>query len=402
MYVIKKTNDLEYEDVSLKEELKEFLQSNGIPVSALAEQLGIDRRYLEKYMSEGGDLKFVQAIKLMHVLDLEPAKFIQAFKNDLEGTQEEISDKSTELAYLYTKFDIPSLKEIGLIKKRAKIDDIKDQVCSFFGFQSIYEYDTFAMLPEALFSRSTRFIKERKSARMNEFWLKCLYYSFKKIDNPNPFDRELLEEFVKHIYEYTNDEVHGYEKVILVLYRLGVTVLTQPYVTGTGKFGATMIIDGKPCVVITDMNKKYHKLWLSLLHELYHILNDFDMLQKIAYHITSTVNPDIFLNEEAADTFALNMLIKQSDREELPKIVRLSHLVLKAAKTIHVHPSIIYGVYLEGLDNNKKSVEYRKYGSPSCLIGTEKAIKNVVFDPIRLQDLREAIESMRQEFKNAV
>ena len=237
---------------------------------------------------------------------------------------------------------------------------------------------------------------------MNEFWLKCLYHSFKKIDNPNPFDRELLEEFVKHIYEYTTDEIHGYEKVILVLYKLGVTVLTQPYVSGTGKYGATMIIDDKPCVVITDMNKKYHKLWLSLLHELYHILNDYDMLQKIAYHITSTDNPDLFLNEESADTFALNMLIKQSDREELPKIIRLGHMVMKAAKTIHVHPSIIYGVYLEGLDSKKQSAEFKKYGSSSCLIGTEKAIKNVVFDPIGLQDLRKAIEVMRKEFKNAV
>ncbi len=402
MYVIRNINKSEYKDVSLREELRTFLQSNGIPVSALAEQLSIDRRFLEKFMSEGGDLKFAQAVKLMQVLDLEPAKFIQAFKNDLEGTSEEISDESTELSYLYTKFDIPSLKEIGLIKKRAKIEEIKEQVCSFFDFQSIYEYDTFAMLPEALFSRSGRYIKEQKSARMNEFWLKCLYFSFKKINNPYPFDRDLLEEFVKHIYEYTTDEVHGYEKVILVLYRLGITVLTQPYVTGTGKFGATMIIDGKPCIVITDMNKKYHKLWLSLLHELCHILNDFDMLQKITYHITSTENPDIFLNEETADTFALNMLIKQSDREELPKIIRLNHLVIKAAKTIHVHPSIIYGVYLEGLDSKKQSAEFRKYGSSSCLIGTEKAIKNVVFDPIGLQNLREAIESMRQEFKNAV
>ena len=145
----------------------------------------------------------------------------------------------------------------------------------------------------------------------------------------------MLEEFVKHIYEYTTDEIHGYEKVILVLYNLGVTVLTQPYVSGTGKYGATMIIDGKPCVVITDMNKKYHKLWLSLLHELYHILNDYDMLQKIAYHITTKDNPDLFLNEDSADTFALNMLIKQSDREELPQIIRLSHMVMKAAKAIH-------------------------------------------------------------------
>ena len=137
MYIIKKTNDFEYQDVSLREELKEFLQSNGIPVSALAEQLGIDRRYLERYISEGGDIKFAQAIKIMQVLGIEPAKFIQGFKNDLEGTSEEISDEPTKLSFLYSKFDIPSLKEIGLIKKRAKIDEIQEQICSFFGFQNI-------------------------------------------------------------------------------------------------------------------------------------------------------------------------------------------------------------------------------------------------------------------------
>ena len=77
-------------------------------------------------------------------------------------------------------------------------------------------------------------------------------------------------------------------------------------------------------------------------------------------------------------------------------------MVMKAAKTIHVHPSIIYGVYLDGLDSKKQSAEFKKFGSSSCLIGTEKAIKNVVFDPIGLQDLRKAIEVMRKEFKNAV
>ena len=116
MYILKKAGNIEYEDVSLREELKEFLQSNGIPVSALAEQLGIDRRFLERYISEGGDIKFAQAIKIMQVLDIEPAKFIQGFKNDLEGTSEEISDESTKLSFLYSRFDIPSLKEKNLRK----------------------------------------------------------------------------------------------------------------------------------------------------------------------------------------------------------------------------------------------------------------------------------------------
>lgn len=78
---------------------------------------------------------------------------------------------------------------------------------------------------------------------------------FSQINNPYEYNRDLLIELLKRISEFTLDKVHGYEKVVLILFRLGVTVLTQPYISGTRAFGVTMILEGKPCIVITDMNK---------------------------------------------------------------------------------------------------------------------------------------------------
>lgn len=111
---------------------------------------------------------------------------------------------------------------------------------------------------------------------------------FSQINNPYEYNRDLLIELLKRISEFTLDKVHGYEKVVLILFRLGVTVLTQPYISGTRAFGVTMILEGKPCIVITDMNKKYHKLWINLLHELYHVINDFDILENLLYHISDS------------------------------------------------------------------------------------------------------------------
>jgi|WetSurMetagenome_2_1015567.scaffolds.fasta_scaffold09128_7 hypothetical protein len=56
-----------------------------------------------------------------------------------------------------------------------------------------------------------------------------------------------------------------------------------------------MVLEGKPCIVITDMNKKYHKLWINLLHELYHVVNDYDILENIHYHISDSESPDFRL-----------------------------------------------------------------------------------------------------------
>ena len=97
---------------------------------------------------------------------------------------------------------------------------------------------------------------------MTTFWVKCAVSSFIKIDNPNEFDRNLLVQLIKRASEFTYDEVNGYYRFVLVLFQLGITVITQPYASGTNAYGGTMIVNGKPCIVITDKGKQYHKLWI--------------------------------------------------------------------------------------------------------------------------------------------
>lgn len=324
MYVtLKKTSSgIVSQDKSLREMLNELLTESDVAVTAVAEEIGINKDSFSEYLKGNYELKLNQAIKVMKLLDITESQLVSAYNKEVSEKDLINIEKSERLSYVLRNFDVPTLKKIGIIKPRAKIEDYEKQICDFFNFKSIYEYDDTSLMP-TLFSKSKTFVAQEKEKKMNDFWLKCSIYSFSQINNPYEYNRDLLIELLKRISEFTSDRVHGYEKVVLVLFRLGVTVLTQPYISGTRAFGVTMILGGKPCIVITDMSKKYHKLWINLLHELYHVLNDFDILENLLYHISDSEIPELLLNEERADKFALDALVNPTIQKELGRIVAL-------------------------------------------------------------------------------
>ena len=396
MYLIKKQTgtDLKTDGRTLREMLNELITENEVPTSSLAEMIGINKDSFAEYLRGGADLKLTQAIKFMKLLGLTESQLISAYNNEMAEKEFANIEKSERLSFVLTKFDIPTLKKLGIIKPRAKIEDYERQICSFFGFQSIYQFDDTSLMP-TLFSKSKITIAHEKERKMNEFWLKCSIYSFSQINNPYDYNPELLIELLKRISEFTSDVKHGYEKVVLVLFRLGVTVLTQPYVSGTRAFGVTMILNDKPCIVITDMNKKYHKLWINLIHELYHVINDYDILQNLKYHISYSDSQELLLNEERADKFALDVLVSPSIQKELGRVVALPYKMNLLAKKLNVDISILYGVYLESLPREKQNKEFPQYAN--MLKSSDSSIRNVEFDAVPKRSLNEAIEKMKNE-----
>lgn len=397
MYIVRNQieKDTNQSDKSLREMLNELLAENEVAVSSVAEEMGINKDSFFEYLNRGkSELKLNQAIKFMKLLGLTESELISAYNKEIAENELINIEKTERLSYILRKFDIPTLKKMGIIRLRARIEEYEKQICDFFGFNSIYEYDDTSLMP-ILFSKSKIAIAQEKEKKMNDFWLKCSIYSFSQINNPHVYDRELLIEFLKRISEFTSDCAHGYEKAILVLFRIGITVLTQTYISGTRAFGVTMILNGKPCIVITDMNKKYHKLWINLIHELYHVINDFDILQRLNYHISYSESPELLLNEERADKFALDVLVNPSIRKELGRIVALPYKMKQLANKLNVDSSILYGVYLESLPREKQNKEFPKYANMLKL--SDVAIRHIEFNAILKKSLNAAIEDMKEK-----
>lgn len=395
MYIVRKIEQVYDDDLSLSEMLSQFLIDNDITDSAIANEIGITRATLSKFLQGKADLKFMQAVRLMKILGIPEDKFVSTYcyKNDQNVQSFESLEK---VSYIAKNFDIPALKKKGIISPRANVDEYEKSICDFLGIKSIYEYDDTALMP-VLFSKSKRQIHEEKESKMTSFWLRCSICSFNQLNNPNIFDKDLLYQIIKRAAEFTEDERDGYYRFVLVLYQIGVTVITQSYSEGTNAYGCTMILNGKPCIVITDMGKKYHKLWLSLLHELYHVINDFDIIESISYHFSTPSSPDLLFNEQKADKFARDILINPAIQERLNKIVSFPSKVKLLARELHISPSIIYGVYLESLPNGKiKSCEFAKYNNDEMLLPSKVATKKILFDPISKRSLVKAIDELKE------
>lgn len=394
MYISKNLNkEFSSPDLALSQMLEKYMIENHLSASSLASILSVNRKTLANIL-EGGELKFNHALRIMRLLNISDKDFIALFMNDLEDDDVKNLDKVSQTSFILENFDIEGLKEAGVVNSTIKFEEIEKNICQYFGFRSIYEYNKLNS-SSVLFSKSKFTVNQEKSRKMQRFWIKSAYESFSQIGNPNAYDEDLLIDFLKRIKTYTKDIESGFAKVQFILFQLGVTVLVQPYFTKTKAFGISMIVNDKPCIIITDQGKKYHKLWLTLLHELYHVINDYDYITQTNYHITDPENPDLFVSEEDADSFAINAILSEKAREISFKLINSPYKVSEAAKKRDIHPTMIYGIYLESLSRDLASREYPKFSK--YLESSSLAIKNIVFDPVKQNGLLASVQRMKKQ-----
>lgn len=158
-----------------------------------------------------------------------------------------------------------------------------------------------------------------------------------------------------------------------------------------------MNINGKPCIVISNQGKRFDKLWTTLMHELYHVLNDYEYIQKVSYHISDENASDIFVDEASADKFASYAILGEQKLEIAAKAINYPYKIQMIADKLNIHSSLIYGLYLNRLAKKDQKIEYPKYRK--YLISSTKAINNIIYDPIKFKEITEAVESIKEQYR---
>ncbi len=211
------------------------------------------------------------------------------------------------------------------------------RILTFFGYENPYEFDN--KLSGVLFSKS----KKSFSDKMKDFWIKAAYQCFKIIDNPNNYNRDLLKDLIPKMKPYCQDIENGLFTVCKALYNIGITVIFQTQLTTTQIRGGTFIVNGRPCIVLTDLFKRYPTIWFALIHELFHVLYDLDILKTETFHLTG--DPDLFLIEEKADEFSREYFLGIERYHYIRAHIDNTFIVNKYSKEWEIHPSFIYANY---------------------------------------------------------
>ncbi len=332
-------NSFDYAGSSLEELFLNKLAGSGLNKTQFEKLAGIERKSLDAILNKTSkQTDVIKLIKLGEFLEISFEQLLTIHFN--ERPREEIKElqDSMDTTFINKFFDLKALITQGYISRNDSLETIKTRICTFFGITSIYDYDL--ELNEALYSRTKRTFSDK----MKDFWIKSSYKYFENINNPNEFDRNSLVELIPKIKPYTRNVEKGLTIVFQALFNIGVTIIFQPSLPKTQIRGATFVINKKPCIVITDLNKNYATIWFALIHELHHVLFDLEVIEKTSYHLTG--EPDLFLmQEDKANEFASNYLFSDEKMRYIEKLIHNKFMVEKFANECQIHPSIIYTQY---------------------------------------------------------
>lgn len=324
--------------VNLKQLLDTKLQEYDLSKTKVIQLLGIDKITFEDIIS--GDAKqptLVNVIKIAEFLGINYSEAIEAIIENQRVENIASIERARNATFIAKNFDIKRLSKIGFFEESDDINYLTNRILTFFGYSSVSDYER--ELGQPLFSKSKRAFVDR----MKDFWIKSAYQCFKNIANPNPYDREAVKDLIPKIKPYCQDTKDGLLTVCKALYGVGITVVFQNHLSTTQVRGGTFVVDGKPCIVLTDLFKRYTTIWETLIHELYHVLYDLSKIEMQTFHLTG--DSDLLLIEEKADKFAREYFCGLEEFHYISPHVNNKIVVERLAKKLEVHPSFVYSSF---------------------------------------------------------
>lgn len=379
---------------SIKEIFAARLTKHGITQNQAEKLLNMQKRTLEGILD--GSAKRVDVINLLKLgqfLGLETDTLFKLFLNDMSADMVAELEDAKKKSYILSNFDIKNLAKSGFLSSKTDFDEIERRIVTFFGLKSIFQFSNKQIIPA--FSKT----KKNESTLMREFWVRSAYAHFESLKNPYAFDRKQLIELIGKIKPYTLNVAGGLRTVTQALYNIGVTVIYQPHLPTTQVRGATFVIGGQPCIALTDLNKNYATIWFALLHELHHVLYDFDEIQGNVFNLTGEI--DLFLlQEDKADEFARSYFLPTDRGKFIYKYIDNQLVVNNFARENQIHPSLIYNFYCWDMEVAGKGSYWAKYNSIIRTADIELALKDINIDPFDKERVEETVQYLKENIFN--
>jgi HTH-type transcriptional regulator / antitoxin HigA len=335
--------------LGLRERFEKRLMELQITSTQAQEILDVERRTLNGII-DGTQKRvdFIALSKLARFLVMPSDELVRLYLETLEKNYEEDVEASSKKKFIVENFDLVVLQKSGFIDSINDFVQIENQLVSFFGLRTIFEYEK-----EKVYAAFSEGLVKPKNMLTREFWINAAAKNFKEIENPNKYDREALMDYFPKIRWYSTDVEKGMLHVVRSLYRLGITVIFQPSLPTLHLRGATFAVDGNPCIVLTDYKGFYPTLWFALVHELYHVIFDWEEIKVNLYHLSDehSDQPSVQEKEDEANNFSREYLFSNSKMAMVKPYLRIDSFVKEFAVKNHVHPSFIYT--FSAFDNSK-------------------------------------------------
>lgn len=328
---------------SLRELFDNRARDLGVSRTSATHLIGLQSRTLKGILD--GTQKRVDPVALHRVasfLQMTDEQVTQMYLSALRSNYPDDLSKTAsadKVQFLRENFDLVALKKAGFIKSITDYADIEARINHYFGLRSIEDYQR--PIDDVAFSAG---VVKPKNALIRSTWISAARDAFKLIDNPHPYSRDALVEFFPQIRWHSTNVKLGMPNVIKHLFKIGVTVFYLPSLPSLHLRGATFSVLGKPCVVLTNYRDFYPTLWFALVHELFHVIFDWDEIKRNTYHLSDEDVDQLSVKEreDEADDFAREYLFSKEKSEAVRPYLRDASYVRHFAELNHVHESFVY------------------------------------------------------------
>lgn len=339
----------------LRQNFEARLDFVGISVNQFLEGYDMTIRSLNSILD--GNFKVLDPVNLLKISNFLNISSDELLNECIANMPAEVHyelEFSKKRTYILENFNLQSLKKDGVINNVRDFVQIEKNLLQVYGIKSIYDYSELDKR-FGLFSSIKATLKDPRPKKnfKNKAIAICAL-----INNDHLFHQDLLKEFFPRIRAYSLDLETGLLKVIYELYKIGINVVLHPSLSSSGARGITIQSNGKPSIVLTDNGKKYSGLWFTLIHELYHIVFDWEDICAGRIHVT---DDDEFLsdNEIKANEFARDYMFPSHRLEEVSPYIDDPLFVKEYAIKSNVHYSIVYDNYC--YNNPDTYPKYNKY-----------------------------------------
>lgn len=337
-----------FKQASLRERFDKRMHQLGLSERDVRTMLKVEHRTINGIIDgtqRRGDISSFK--KLAAFLNIPLDEFLEMHSSLIEATSSDLNSFANKKKFIKDNFDLAVLKKAGFINTITEFEEIEKKLVKYFGLSSIFEYKK-RSFNTAFCSPGIVEEKVIKSIPTRDFWLTSAKTLATKIDNPYSYDRKTLIDFFPQIKWFSTNEDLGLVNVIKSLFRIGITVIFQPRLSLLYLRGATLAVNAKPVIVLTDYKGFYPTLWHALVHELYHVLFDWtNIASSHAFHVTNDNEEIITMVEDGmeADEFARKYFFSKEKSKEISPFIYNEQYVKKIAKDSNVHSSIIHAYH---------------------------------------------------------
>ena len=279
-------------------------------------------------------LAFYTSAQLWLTLD---ARY-QLRKLDADTDKDKLVEKK---AYLSRVMPLGEMRKKGWLLYDNSYEGLKKECENLFCSESLpdmYKADSYGFCARQ---------NKQDEEFTNSFSKTWYYYALlqaKAIDLPS-YDRKGLQSLAESLYEFTT-QTDGVQKCIEALQCCGVGFFVLSHLSKTYLDGAAFLAEGKPFIVYTARYDRLDNFWFVLAHEIAHVINHFQYLEK-PFLDNLDCNESLSAREEEADA-AASLFLHTAQILEAGKVIgkylnpaRLEHLAMKTKVSIPVALGIL-------------------------------------------------------------